>query len=378
MARRVLYAASTESHLLQFHLPYLERFQQAGWTVHAACGGSPSSIPFADEVIPLPLEKRMAALGNWRAARLLRQRLRREPYTLLCVHTSLAACFARLAAAGLRRRPRIVHMVHGYLFDGDTPWGTRQFLLTAERVLAPWTDLVLTMNRWDFETAKRCRLGKRMMRVPGIGVDFSKLEPPPSSERAALRAALGIPPDAFALIYAAEFSRRKSQEVLIQAMAKLPDSVFLILAGEGERKSACQETAETLGLRRRILFPGQVRDMARWYAAVDAAVTASRSEGLPFNVMEAMHAGLPVTASAVKGHVDLIRDGENGLLYPYGDSDACAERIGKLAASPEWRTHLGEQARVSVEPYRLERVMPIVWDAYMSLFPSATDEKGTN
>ena len=101
----------------------------------------------------------------------------------------------------------------------------------------------------------------------------------------------------------------------------------------------------------------------------DAAVTASRSEGLPFNVMEAMYAGLPVVASAVKGHVDLIQDGETGLLYPYGGSVACASAVRRLLDSQVLRQHLAKQARDHVMQYSIETVFPVVTEAYMSLLP---------
>ncbi len=51
-------------------------------------------------------------------------------------------------------------------------------------------------------------------------------------------------------------------------------------------------------------------------------MSSSRSEGLPFNVMEAMARGLPAVLSDVKGHEDLVRSGENGLLFPYDDQNA--------------------------------------------------------
>ena len=107
--------------------------------------------------------------------------------------------------------------------------------------------------------------------------------------------------------------------------------------------------------------------MAPWYAAADGAVTTSRSEGLPFNVMEAMAAGLPVAASAVKGHVDLIRDGETGLLFPYGDPTACAARLLRLAQDPDLAHRLGTQAALEVQNYSLDRVLPQVMGAYSGL-----------
>lgn len=367
MARKVLFTASTYSHIVNFHLPYLRKFREEGWTVHAACGGAPMEIPYAGRVIDLPFEKSMWSPDNFRAAGLLRGEILREGYGLIAVHTSLAAFFTRLALRGLEGRPRVVNMVHGYLFDDSTPWLKRKLLLGAERWTAPVTDLVLTMNRWDYGTADRYRLGQRVAQVPGVGVEFSRFDEVPPDSRGQLREKWGVRPDAFVLIYAAEFSKRKSQGVVIRAMERLPEGVWLVLAGEGALKEECRELARKLGLEGRVLFPGQIRDIPGWYAMADAAVSASRSEGLPFNVMEAMYAGLPVVASDVKGHSDLITEGTTGLLYPYGDADACAERILRLTESEQLRRELARNAKADVGQYALERVQPQVWGEYAAL-----------
>ena len=173
------------------------------------------------------------------------------------------------------------------------------------------------------------------------------------------------------LLYAAEFSARKSQSVVIRALSQLPEYVWLALPGEGALREECRELARKLGVGGRVLFPGQVRDIPAWCAMADGAVSASRSEGLPFNIMEAMYAGLPVVASDVKGHADLIKDGVMGLLYPYGDERACAEQILRLVKSGRLRLELSRAARESVEQYRLERVLPVVWGRYAELYAAS-------
>lgn len=368
MGRKVLFTASTYSHIVNFHLPYLRKFREEGWTVHVACGGASMPIPDVDRVIDLPFEKSMWSPNNFKAAHLLNGELRREGYDLILTHTSLAAFFTRLALRGLRDRPRVANMVHGYLFDDDTPWLKRNLLLGAERWTAPVTDQVLTMNRWDYEAAIQYRLGHQVVQVPGIGVDFSRFDRVPPDSRELLRKKRGVRPDAFVLIYAAEFSKRKSQSVIIRAMELLPDTVNLVLAGEGALREECRDLARKLGVEGRVLFPGQVRDIPAWYAMADAAVSASRSEGLPFNIMEAMYAGLPVVASAVKGHTDLVEDGVTGLLYPYGDAGACGEQLLRLVESEPLRRDLAQNAREAMEQYGLERVLPVVWARYSELY----------
>ena len=304
---------------------------------------------------------------NLKASILLSDEMRREKYVLVITHTSLAAFFTRLALWGLEERPQVANMVHGYLFDDETPWLKRSLLLGAEQWMAGKTDMVLTMNRWDYETAKKYRLGQKVVNIPGIGVDFSRFDRVSPGCREKLRKKWGIPEDAFVLICAAEFSARKSQSIVIRAMEYLPERVWLILAGEGALREECQELVRKLGLENRVLFPGQVQDIPAWYAMADAAVSASRSEGLPFNIMEAMYAGLPVAASEVKGHTDLVEDGVTGLLYPYGDARACAEQIQRLIESERLRQELVQNAKADVERYGLDRVLPVVWEQYNGL-----------
>ena len=362
---KLLVVASTWGHIRSFHLPYLQELKARGWQVYAACRDLPEAPEYIDGGLELPLEKRMGALSNFRSSRLLRKDIRRNRYALIITHTSLAAFFARFAMLGMRNRPRVVNVVHGYLFDEDTPWLKRQFLLGAERITAPVTDLVLTMNDWDEKLARRFSLGKKVERIPGMGVDFSRLDEAPAEAGTELRRELGISAEAFVLLYPAEFSPRKSQAILIRAMQELPERAVLVLCGDGTELERMKALAQSLCLGDRVRFPGRVEDMPRWYRMADAAVTTSRSEGLPFNVMEAMHMGLPVAASNVKGNKDLIRDGENGLLYPYGNSSACAAAVGRLMESPDLRQKLGAKAAEEAEQYALEKVLPVVLDAIL-------------
>jgi len=368
VSRKILYTASTYSHIKRFHLPYLRELHRLGWEVHIACAGAPPEAPYADKSIDLPFVKRMSAPDNFKATRQLRELIQVEDYDLINTHTSLAAFFTRLAVKDMESRPRLINVVHGYLFDDATPFVKHHLLLNAERFTAPKTDLVLTMNRYDYDTARKYHLGREVEMIPGIGVDFAALDEDWGRGQiggdSISREGLGIPQDAFVLIYPAEFSARKSQEVLIKAIALLPEDTVLLLCGDGSELDKCQALVRELQLDKRVLFPGRVEHMAAWYALSDAAVTASRSEGLPFNVMEAMHCNLPVVASRVKGHTDLIDDGLTGLLYDYGNAEQCARQIRRLINEPPLRAALSTNARQSVSPYALNQVLDKVLTAY--------------
>lgn len=373
MTGRVLVTASTLSHIRNFHLPYLRRFQELGYEVHVACGGADGhaldEIPYAQKLIPLPFQKKITALKNFRAVSLLRRQMKETPYDLIVTHTSLAAFFTRLALPRFKRRGRVVNMVHGYLFNPQRPGLKDRLLMWAEKLTASRTDLVLTMNQADYDYAKAHRLGKEVAFVPGVGVDFSKLESSLREDKATLRQILDIPQDAFVFLYAAEFSKRKNQALLIRALDQLPEKAILALPGQGALLEECQALAKSLGLESRVLFPGQVDEMGPWYALSDAAMSASYSEGLPFNIMEAMYAALPIAATAVKGHTDLLTPGKSGLLFPPDDIAACAKAMAKLLHDPKLCRRLGGAAHKAVLPYALENVLPQVMGWYLPPVP---------
>lgn len=366
--QRVLFIASSFAHLAHFHRPYMQAFQALGWEVHLAGRGMGQGLPEGTGTLELPLEKMMTSPQNLRASTLLRKYIQQNPMDLVIVHTSLAAFFTRLALKGMAVRPICINMVHGYLFDDESTPLKQTVLLQAERMMVPQTDLLLTMNDYDFQLAKRYQLGGQISYVPGVGVDFDRFDRL-AAESTVSRETFGFEPEDFVLVYAAEFSPRKNQEMLLRALKRLPQRVKLLLPGQGEQLERCGTLARELGIVHRVRFPGQVRNMPALYQLANGAVSASRSEGLPFNIMEAMYAKLPIVASRVKGHIDLISHGKTGMLYTYNHEEEFCEAIQKLLAEPELGAELGAAARRAVLPFGLDVVKHQIMEAYFSAIP---------
>lgn len=356
MSKKVLYCASTAGHLVSFHIPYLKKLIFDGWTVHGGGRGQDDRLSFLHQWQELPFEKSITSPGNFLVALKLAKVLKKEKYDLILVHTSLAAFFVRLAVmlAG-KGSTKVVNTVHGYLFDEDTKALKRKLLLTAERITAKCTDRVIVMNRQDKEIAEKYRLsGGDVEFIPGMGVDMTSYSPASAQAKAEARRQLQISDDAFVMVFAAEFSNRKNQSMLISAMKLLPENAVLLLPGKGDLLESCQSQAERFGGR--VKLPGFVTDMSKYYMAADICVSSSRSEGLPFNLMEAMACGLPIVASSVKGHEDLVTDGENGYLFPFGDEAAFADGVQKIMASG---TEAMSKATVNrAQQYALDKVLP--------------------
>lgn len=361
MSKKVLMTASTFHHISHFHMPYVKAFHDMGWEVHIGGAGESAGLDCADEIISLPFEKSFFSAANFKAARRLRGYIRRSGYDLIICHTSLAAFFTRLAAVGIKRQTKIINVVHGYLFDDGTPVLKSAVLKLAEYVVAKQTDLAITMNEWDYKWASAHRAAKSVSFVHGIGYDAGRGKNCPEEYD------FGLTKDDYVLIYPAEFSKRKNQAMLIRAMRLLQDRVKLILPGKGAMLDECKALAKSLGLEKRVVFPGYIQNVPAALRHADAAVTSSRSEGLPFNVLEAMNCALPVVASDVKGNRDLVRDGINGLLFPYDDEAAFAAAVEKLMNDEALGTRMGKTGQAMAEKYSIEKILPKLMTEYISV-----------
>lgn len=355
---RILYTASTAGHLCAFHLPYIRWLQDRGYIVHVAAGGDGEGIG-CERFIPFPLRKSLWSPGNFALAFRLAGIMRRERYDLVISNTSLAAFFVRLAVmlAG-KKSTKTVNIVHGYLFDENTFFVKRALLLTAEKLMAGVTDMILAMNRADTQIAEKNRLSRSgVARIPGMGPDTERFRPATAAGKLAARAQLGIAPDAFVMLFAAEFSKRKNQAFLIRALARLPENTCLLLPGTGELLDDAKRLARELQVEGRVIFPGQVDDVLPFCHAADICVSSSRIEGLPFCVMEGMSCSLPPVVTHIKGHEDLVSDGVTGFLYPYNDEEAFCSAALRLMEDKNLLINIGKRSRRVVSAHSRETAM---------------------
>jgi glycosyltransferase EpsD len=364
--KKILYCASTASHILNFHLPYLRFFHEMGWQIDVAVGNN-ADIPYADNMILLPLRKSLLTSNNLRAVYSLRRLLAVKQYDIISAHTTLAGAVVRLAVQlSGRCHAKMAYTSHGYFFS-DEPMLSKLPYLWVEKLLAPVTDVLMVMNRTDYELANRYRLGKNIVLIPGMGLDtakFTKIDP---IDKKKLKVSAGYHPDDFIILYAAEMSPRKNQGELIRAFAAAAareSTIKLLLAGAGKLENEYRELARQSGYGERIFFLGYVTDMDSLYRICDLAVSTSRSEGLPFNVMEAMAIGLPVVASRIKGHMDLLGSLNEDCLYNLGDEQVLAKKILTFKRDESLRERVRQVNLVNVEKYDLDVVKSVVIKAY--------------
>lgn len=377
MSKKILYIASTFIHIKHFHLPYLEKLTALNYDVHVLACGDSALIPNTYKTHCVDFQKSMFSFKNLKTAFAIAKIIEAEKIDIVYVHTSLAAFFTRLGVFLSKHKPKLViNMVHGYLFDNKSPFLKRIIMLLAEKITKPMTDVLMVMNHEDYEIATKHQLCKGNIHfINGVGLDFSKFPLKERNKCSELRKTFKYSDKDFLLVYTAEFSKRKNQYFLIQVINQLKSEgypVRLLLLGNGTLMENCKQEVFRLALNDSVIFVGYTPDTAKYYCLSDICVSSSRSEGLPFNIMEAMASGLPVIATKVKGHTDLVIHGENGYLFNFNNQEECVSYVKALFNDRKLRTQFSEKSIQFIQPYSLETVKPQIIEIIETEYKSRT------
>ena len=207
---------------------------------------------------------------------------------------------------------------------------------------------------------------KRLEYVKGVGVPLERFRDCTGS-RSAVRASLGLREDDFVLLSVAELTKNKNHKMMLQAMKLLEDPhIHLVCAGRGTELEHCLALQRELGLTDRVHFLGYRKDVPMLYGAADAFLFVSFREGLSLSLMEAMSSGLPAIVSPIRGNVDLITDGKEGI-YTQLTPQAIAQAIRKVSSDSALREQLGAAAREKVRQFSLDTIAAQMKELYLSL-----------
>ncbi|MFN2431584.1 MAG: amidohydrolase family protein [Gemmatimonadota bacterium] len=182
------------------------------------------------------------------------------------------------------------------------------------------------------------------------GVDAVRFDPA-AYDREAARRALGIRSDEVLVTSVSRLSREKSPEGFLRAAeiaAAAEPRLRFALVGTGPLESKLRQLLAASAFGSRVRLLGARSDIPEILAASDVAALASRTESLPFCVLEAMAMELPVVAHDVGGVGEALRDGREGFLLPFGRAKGFAARLVSLAGDAALRRKLGSAGRARI------------------------------
>jgi glycosyltransferase EpsD len=368
--KKVLFTATVDGHILNFHIPYLKWFKEQGYEVHVASNGN-SNIPFVDIKYNIPFERSPFKVTNLKVYRQLKNIIDNNNYRLIHCHTPMGSVLTRLAAKKARKKgTKIIYTAHGFHFFKGSPLINWLLYYPVEKWLSKYTDCLITINDEDYECAVKNKFkAGSVKKVNGVGIDLNKFTPQTVEKKKELRKQYGYNDTDFILICVAELNHNKHQDMLINAVSilknKIPN-IKLLLVGSGNLMKQYKKQVKKLGLEKYIQFLDYRSDVSNLLIISDLLVSASRREGLPVNVMEAMATGLPLVVTDCRGNRDLVNNDENGYIIGISDVEGFANVVEKLYKSKELRVKFGQRSLKLIKMYSLENVKNEMKDIYLS------------
>lgn len=334
----------------------IEPFRQLGHAVIWAADfskfvGSVDTIPC--ETRQISISSNLLRLQNLSAYRQLLHIIAEEKVDAVYCSTPIGGTLARLAAHKMHVS-KVIYAAHGFLFFHGAPWPRNLLFRLHERLLAHWTDVLITITEEDWRAAQtfKLRSGAKPYLVHGAGVEIGKTV---HSDRAEKRLELHIDPDAFVIVSAGFLNKNKNHRVVIDAVAKMRDqSVVYLICGEGNEKVRLQAQAEKQGVSGQVRLLGYRTDMTEIMAASDVFVMPSFREGVPRALLEAMDLGLPCVGSRTRGISDLIGD-ERWLFNPQ-KSQEFQSALELLHENKDLCYITGKKNKAKIMPYSKKSV----------------------
>jgi len=297
-------------------------------------------------------------------ARRLKEFADREDVQILHAHQCTPFFQAMLSRGVLGRRP-VVFTEHGRHFP-DTPSRKRAFV---NRLLLRSCDRLIGCGA-AVRQALIDNEGLPESRVEVIynGVDLKAMGKPSRGARERIRSEFGIVPTEFVAVLVARLHKLKDHQTALRAVDRARQAIpnfRLLLAGEGDQRTAIEQTIRERGLDHTVILAGTRKDIPDLLAASDVFLMSSISEGIPLTVIEAMAARIPVVSTAVGGLPEIIQDGVTGLLAGAGDDGALAEALTRIAQNAALRQQLVDNAAThAVERFSLEGML----DSYRKVY----------
>lgn len=282
--------------------------------------------------------------GHTRVVRRLRSYMRQGEYDVVHAHGLRAGIDAALAARPLE--VPVLQTVHN-LVRADVSG-------RAKAAMYRWAEpLSVRLTRHTFavseEIARHLRAqspgsaGKIEILYLGIG------EAPKVRRTAAeVRSEAQVPAEGKLIVTASRLSAQKALDVMMSAVARLPDDVILAVLGQGPDEARLRAMSQTLGLGERVKWLGWRDDIADWINAADVFSLSSNWEGVPLAAQEAILLGTPIVATDVGGMGELIGDRSSGRLVKKGDAEALAVALNDVLSAPETAARYAEQAVVDL------------------------------
>ncbi len=275
---------------------------------------------------------------------------KKEKPDIVHLNSSKAGGLGALAAriAGV---PRIIYTAHGWAFTEPVSPISKMFRWIASLATLLLAGRVIVVSHFDEQRAPLSL--KTTMIHNGIATPEFLL---PIDARKELARTIPIPENARILGTIAELHKNKGLDILIRAFAETKEGILIII-GEGEERRMLKKLRADLKLEGRVYLPGFIDNAATLLKAFDLFILPSRKEGLPYVLLEASAAGVPIIASDAGGIPEFLGN-NSATLFKTGSAASLAERIATYLKDPELSQKNADTLKARIrESFSLEHMV---------------------
>ncbi|MFH0856542.1 MAG: glycosyltransferase family 4 protein [bacterium] len=279
-------------------------------------------------------------------------------------------------------RFKVVYTAHGFVFNENLSILIYLFYLWTEKICSFFRDKIITVSYYDFKSAIGKKvIKKNKMEVIHNGIDLekgsqllSKVEARGKLKEIAVERFAGSlggelieSPDAKIIGTVANLYENKGLKYLIEAAAMvlkdMPNCVF-ILIGSGEQENKLKKLIYDYKLQNNFFMLGQVKAAYQYLKGFDIFCLPSIKEGLPYCLLEALMAGLPIVATNAGGNPEIVRDGDNGFLMDAKDAEKIAEKLKILLKDDALMIKMGKISYGLAGDFSLEKMVEKTMGVY--------------
>lgn len=361
--KKVLFVATVvKAHIMVFHIPFLKWFKENGYETYVCAKNDYENkkdcvIPYCDYYYDLPFERSPIKFSNFKTYKQLKEVIDSNEFNIIHCHTPMGGALTRLAARHSRKKnSRVIYTAHGFHFYKGAPIGNWLLYYPVERWLARYTDVLITINREDYNIAQKFK-ARSIEYVPGVGIDTNKFNEI-SVNRTKKRNEIGIDKDSLIILSVGELNKNKNHGAIIRALAQLgtPD-IYYVICGEGPLANYLRNLAKELGIAKQVKLLGYRNDIAEISKISDVFAFPSFREGLSLSLMEAMSSGLPVICSNIRGNSDLVENGKGGYLVKPDNIQGFTNAILKTYKNKTQRENMGLYNKSAIKNFDLQNIL---------------------
>lgn len=360
--KKILIITAISGFLPQFEKNDVKILQEMGYQVHYASNFHNPVYSFDAKALKkqgiilhhIDIEKSPVHIRkNISALRQIKDIINTEQIKLIHCHNPMGGVVGRSAAAISKMHPYVIYTAHGFHFYKGAPIKNWLFYYTAERWFAHQTDLLITINKEDYNSAKKFHLkkGGAVEQIHGVGVDIDRFHEK-TQVREAKRKEMGIPENAFHIVTAAELNKNKNQKVIIEAISKTGrNDIYYSICGKGDNADNLRQMIKEKRLESQIKLLGYRTDIEEILQTADCFAFPSIREGLGIAAIEALACGVPLIVSDNRGTREYAQNEINSIVCKAQDAEGFNQAIEKFYKDHRYHDMVAKCCRKTAEPF---------------------------